>query len=466
MEVTYLKPEKLEITKLNTLIVLLKKGTISSQQKKVLGKHFTEVLRHSKLEEFLNVNSSVFFYPQKEDSAIYKIVLINCDLNTNFQKFLKFHATEKNIGVLLLGNNDQIFTEKLIKDFYSTNYSYKASEKRGDVKNVYFFSTKNLTKIISQSVLTSTYVQTAKKLSDTPANLLTPKIFAQTAKALASKHNLKIQVLGEKEMTKLGMGGILSVTSGSNQEAQLIILELNPKAKKTVALVGKGITFDSGGISLKLAKTIYEMKHDMSGGAAVLATVLAASKLKIPYRVVGIIAASENLPSGNATKPGDVVTTLSGKTVEVLNTDAEGRMVLCDALTYVQKYYSPSAIIDIATLTSAMMVSLGSDITGVFGNSEKFNKQLLAAAKISNENFHFMPLHAKYKEDLKSKVADLPNVGKQRSDAIFAALFLQEFIENKTPWLHLDIAGTAWNNKGATGASIPTLINLLKNLKI
>jgi leucyl aminopeptidase len=249
------------------------------------------------------------------------------------------------------------------------------------------------------------------------------------------------------------------------------VLDYNPGKKKTIALAGKGITFDSGGISLKLVKTIYEMKHDMAGGAAVLAAVLGAAALKVPYRVVGAIAASENLPSGTALKPGDVVKTYSGKTVEVLNTDAEGRLVLCDALTYLQKHYQPNLLIDVATLTSAMIISLGNDINGAFGTSAKINQQLLKAAGLAGENFHFMPLHPAYKNELNSEVADLRNIGKQRSDAIFAALFLQSFIENNTPWLHLDIAGTeqvaglnTLFKEVVNAASVKLLVRMTKKL--
>lgn len=430
-----------------------------------------EIQRHAKLEE-LEKNGNLHFYPalKKGTTGPKKIILIGKD----FDSLNSSLAKAKTVGIVFEKNAKETFIEQLILKIGAAGYDPKIIDNE---KELTIFGNKKISAAIQKAQTIAESINLVKRLSNTPANLMTPGTLETEAKTLAKTYGLKFQSLGEKEMEKLSMGGILGVSRGSDEEAKLIVVEYNParfalrsmaggpKAKKTIALVGKGITFDSGGISIKHSKGMSEMKHDMTGGACVLALVAAASKAGLPYRVIGVVAATENLPSGKALKPGDVITSHSGKTIEVLNTDGEGRLVLSDALSYVQKNYQPKLIVDIATLTSGIIVSLGNDITGAFGNNAKINSQLLKAASEAGENFHFMPLHEKYRKELTSKVADLQNVGKQRSDAIFAALFLQEFVEKKTPWLHLDIAGTAWNGQGATGAIMPTLIKFLEKLK-
>jgi leucyl aminopeptidase len=266
-------------------------------------------------------------------------------------------------------------------------------------------------------------------------------------------------------MEKLGMGALLAVSRGSRQPPKLIVLEYpggQPK-ESPIALVGKGITFDAGGISLKSAENMDEMKYDMCGGACVLGTMLTVAELGLPLNLVGVIPACENLPDGNAIKPGDIVKTMSGKTVEILNTDAEGRLILCDALTYTQRF-NPKLVIDLATLTGACLVALGRHATGLFANDDGLANALLEAGEFSLDRAWRLPLWEEYQEQLKSNFADLANVGGREGGAITAASFLSRFAEKFT-WAHLDIAGTAWtsgrDNKGATGRPIPLLAQFL-----
>jgi leucyl aminopeptidase len=305
----------------------------------------------------------------------------------------------------------------------------------------------------------------AKDLANLPGNICTPSYLAEQAGKLAELYpKLKCTVLEEKDMAELGMGALLAVARGSRQPPKLIVLEYQGGLQDPpLALVGKGITFDSGGVSLKPAENMDEMKYDMCGGASVLGTFLAAAELNLPLNLVGVIPACENLPDGNAIKPGDIVKTMAGKTVEILNTDAEGRLILCDALTYVQRF-TPKAIVDIATLTGACVVALGKHASGLFTNDDKLANALLKAGEVSLDRVWRLPLWEDYQEQLKSNFADFANVGGREAGAITAASFLGRFTE-KFSWAHLDIAGTAWiggkDNKGATGRPIPLLVQFL-----
>jgi len=310
----------------------------------------------------------------------------------------------------------------------------------------------------------------AKDLGNSPGNICTPQYLATQASKLAGKYpNLKATIYSEAQMRKMGMNSLLSVASGSTVPAKLIVLEYRgTKQQKSspIALVGKGVTFDSGGISLKPGAAMDEMKYDMMGAASVLATLQAVAELKLPIHLVVVIPATENMPSGQATKPGDIVQSMSGQTIEILNTDAEGRLILCDALTFVQKQYKPKCIIDVATLTGAILVSLGKLLTGAFTNNDSLISQLKAAAENSNDKIWQMPMLDIYQSALKSNFADMANIGDRYAGSITAACFLARFIENDTPWIHLDIAGTAWNSgdaKGATGRPVPLLLEFLKN---
>ncbi|HVH20736.1 MAG TPA: leucyl aminopeptidase, partial [Myxococcota bacterium] len=291
---------------------------------------------------------------------------------------------------------------------------------------------------------------------------------------LGRELGLRVRVLDVPAMKKLGMGGILAVGGGSANPPRLIALEYQPPgkkgrgARKPVALVGKGITFDSGGISIKPSAGMDEMKHDMSGAAAVIGTLRAAALLELETPVVGVIGAAENMPSATAYRPGDVVTTMAGKTIEVLNTDAEGRVVLADALHYARTTWKPDAIIDLATLTGAMVVALGAWATGLFGNNAKLIELVRAAGDATGERAWPMPLLDAHKEEIRSEIAEIKNTGGRPAGSSTAAAFLWHFVGD-TPWVHLDIAGTAWTSKpgpiqrkGATGVGVRLLVELLR----
>lgn len=306
----------------------------------------------------------------------------------------------------------------------------------------------------------------AKDLGNLPGNICTPSYLAEQAQRLADRfQTLRAEILGPKEMEKLGMGALLSVARGSHQEPRLISLQYQGAAAgghHPYALVGKGITFDSGGISLKPGQAMDEMKFDMCGAASVFGTLQAIAELALPINVVGVVAASENLPGGNASKPGDIVTTLSGQTVEILNTDAEGRLVLCDALTYTERF-EPEAIVDLATLTGACIVALGHHAHGLLGNQPTLVHELLAAGNSAGDRAWELPLWDEYQEQLKSNFADMANIGGRDAGTITAACFLSRFTK-KQRWAHLDIAGTAWKSgeqKGATGRPVPLLVQYL-----
>ncbi|MEA3194733.1 MAG: leucyl aminopeptidase [Betaproteobacteria bacterium] len=301
----------------------------------------------------------------------------------------------------------------------------------------------------------------AKTLGNLPPNVCTPAYLADEAKKLARQFKLGVEVLERADMQKLGMGALLAVASASHQPPKLIVLRYNGAAKsvKPIALVGKGITFDTGGISLKPAGEMDEMKFDMSGAGSVLGAIRALAGMKAPVNVVGVIPTCENMPGGQATRPGDVVTTLSGQTVEILNTDAEGRLILCDALEYAARF-NPEVVIDIATLTGACVIALGHVATGLFANDQKLADEIRAAGEDAFDRVWQLPLWEEYQEQLRSNFADFANIGGRPGGAITAASFLARFTR-KFRWAHLDIAGTAWKSgreKGSTGRPVPLLV--------
>ena len=307
----------------------------------------------------------------------------------------------------------------------------------------------------------------AKDLGNLPGNICTPTYLAAKALALGKAHkSIKTTVLEEKDMQKLGMGSFLSVTRGSEQPAKLVTMEYHgaDKKQKPVVLVGKGITFDSGGISLKPGAEMDEMKYDMCGAASVLGTMQAIAEMGLKLNVVGVIPACENLPSGKATKPGDIVTSMSGQTIEILNTDAEGRLILCDALTYSAKF-QPDTVIDIATLTGACVIALGHVVSGLFSSEDKLAQELLEAGEQTHDRAWQLPLWEDYQPLLDSNFADMQNIGGRAGGTITAACFLSRFTKDYR-WAHLDIAGTAWKSgkdKGATGRPVPLLTQYLIN---
>jgi leucyl aminopeptidase len=301
-------------------------------------------------------------------------------------------------------------------------------------------------------------------LGNLPPNICTPTYLGEQAKKLAKQYGFKVEVLEKAEIEKLGMGSFLGVAQGSIEPPRLIVLQYlkGKKSQKPVVLVGKGITFDTGGISLKPGAEMDEMKYDMCGAASVLGTFKAIGEMKLAINAVGIIPTCENMPDAGAIKPGDILTSMSGQTIEVLNTDAEGRLILCDALTYAERF-EPSAVVDIATLTGACVIALGHHPSGLFSNKDALAKELLEAGEISHDRAWHMPLWDDYQHQLDSNFADMANIGGRAGGSITAACFLSRYAK-KYDWAHLDIAGTAWKSgkeKGGTGRPVPLLTTFL-----
>ena len=306
----------------------------------------------------------------------------------------------------------------------------------------------------------------ARELGNLPGNICTPEYLATHAKKLAGEHDsLEVDVLDEAQMRELGMGCLLSVAAGSVEEARLIVLrhQGGSAAEKPVILLGKGITFDTGGISLKPGLAMDEMKFDMCGAASVMGAMAAAAELQLPVNLIGMAATAENMPGGRATKPGDIVTSMAGKTVEILNTDAEGRLVLCDALTYAERF-NPACVIDIATLTGAAVATFGHEANALLGNDQQLMDELLQCGRDCLDRAWQLPLWDEYQKQLDSNFADMANIGGKLAGTITAACFLSRYAE-AFPWAHLDIAGSAWlangARKGATGRPVPLLMEFL-----
>jgi leucyl aminopeptidase len=317
---------------------------------------------------------------------------------------------------------------------------------------------------VRQGVAISAGMALARDLGNLPGNICTPGYLADQARELEHQYGVKTTVLEREDMEKLGMGALLSVARGSRQPPKLITIEYKggKDDEPPVALVGKGLTFDAGGISIKPAAAMDEMKYDMCGAASVLGSIKAACELKLPINIVGVIPSSENLPDGDANKPGDIVTSMSGQTIEVLNTDAEGRLILCDALTYTERFH-PAAVVDIATLTGACVIALGNHASGLMGNNEQLVRELLNAGRYTWDRAWQMPIWDDYQKQLDSNFADMANIGGREGGAITAACFLARYTK-KFKWAHLDIAGTAWLSgkaKGGTGRPVPLLTTWL-----
>ena len=362
-----------------------------------------------------------------------------------------------------------MIARSIIEASYQYNNGSKSKE-GSKLKSVTFWcadktDASKAKKSLSYGAAVGLGMNTARQLGNLPANSCTPSYLATQATNLAkSCDKLTTKVLSEAEMKKLKMGSLLSVTAGTDEPAKLIVMEYKGgKAKqKPTVLVGKAVTFDSGGISLKPGAAMDEMKFDMCGGASVFGVMTALADLKLPVNVVGIVPAVENMPSGKATKPGDVVTSMSGQTIEILNTDAEGRLILCDALTYAGKF-KPETVIDIATLTGACVMALGSHASGLLSNNDELAEQLLGSGVHSGDRAWRFPLWDEYDQQLKSNFADMANIGGPKAGTITAGCFLSRFTKEYR-WAHLDIAGTAWNSgteKGATGRPVPLLMGFL-----
>lgn len=319
---------------------------------------------------------------------------------------------------------------------------------------------------IKQGQAIANGISYTKDLANLPGNICTPSYLARQAKALQKTHNIKTTILDEVEMKRKKMGSLLSVSHGSREPAKLIVMQYKggKRGENPLVLVGKGLTFDAGGISIKPAAAMDEMKYDMCGGASVFGALRAVADLQLKINLVGIVPSSENLPDGAANKPGDIVTSMAGKTIEILNTDAEGRLILCDALTYAERF-KPAAVVDIATLTGACVIALGQHASGLFSNNEKLAQQLLAAGEAAGDRAWQLPLWDDYTKQLKSNFADLANIGGRGAGAVTAACFLKQFT-TKYKWAHLDVAGTAWkssNPKGASGRPVALLVEFIMN---
>lgn len=370
-------------------------------------------------------------------------------------------STEQSILQAILKISDQ--------DYQYTTTKKAPKTKQAKLSKVIFHvekNTKALNQILSQGKATAAGMAVTKQLGNLPANICTPTHVAKQAQAMA-KGDAKLQckVLSEAEMKKLKMNTLLSVSAGSSEPAKLVCLDYKggKKGDKPIVLVGKGVTFDSGGISLKPGNAMDEMKYDMCGAATVMGVFKAITTLKLKLNVVGIMPCTENMPGSKATKPGDVITSMSGQTVEVLNTDAEGRLILSDALTYAGRF-KPKAVIDIATLTGAMVVALGHHTTGIMGNDDKLVQQLVAAGANVQDLAWQLPMGDHYDEMIKTNFADMANIGSGGAGSITAAQFLGRFTKDYQ-WAHMDIAGTAWvgggESKGATGRPVPLLTQYL-----
>ncbi|MDN3512942.1 MAG: leucyl aminopeptidase [Candidatus Brocadia sp.] len=381
------------------------------------------------------------------------------------------------IDILPTGNEwYQAYIEGTLLTLYKyQRYKYVPPEERQEITALtLLLSNKDALKPARDAVRDGQIIADAvcfvRDLVNTPAQDKTPAVLADEAKQLAREPGIQCKVLSRPELKKLGMGGLLAVAQGSVQPPKFIILEYNARAKNqdTIVLVGKGITFDSGGICLKQAKDMDQMKSDMSGGAAVMGAIKAIAKMKLPQRIVGLIPCTENMPGGSAIKPGDIVKFYSGKTAEVVNTDAEGRLILADALAFAERY-RPVAVIDLATLTGSCVVALGNVVTGMMGNNEELKKRVKIAGEKSWERVWELPLWEEYQEQIKSDIADIRNIGGPYAGAITAACFLSKFTE-KYPWVHLDIAGTSWcdknsayTQKGASGVGVRLLVQLVQD---
>jgi len=369
--------------------------------------------------------------------------------------------------------NVQWTTRQLIEIFNDAIYQYKETKPSQKttlvLKNIQINvaqQEKSLAETgLKQGVAIAQGIELTKLLADLPGNICTPSYLAEKAVNIASNvDKMSAEILEESDMEALGMGSLLSVSRGSRQPAKLIVLNYQGASKdsKPVVLVGKGLTFDAGGISLKPGAGMDEMKYDMCGGASVLGTMQAAAAMDLKINVVALVPTSENMPDGDANKPGDVVTSMAGLTIEILNTDAEGRLILCDALTYAKKF-DPEVVIDLATLTGACLVALGRVPSGILGNDDALCDDLISASETACDSLWRLPIWEEYHEQLKSNFADLANIGGRDAGTITAACFLSRFTEDFR-WAHLDIAGTAWRtgaNKGATGRPVPLLSQYL-----
>lgn len=436
-------------------------------------------------------NLPLFHLP---NTAFDSILLVGCGKDQNisamgFQKILNsltkalitykiekatIYLTDLNVGNQSMAWKVKQIVENMQDGLYRFDFFKSEKEPAITLKSIVIHlndkkQMKDCKESVAQGRAIANAVTFTKNLANLPSNICTPTFLAIQAKDLTKQHkSLSIKVIDEKEMSKLGMGAILAVSQGSAEAAKMICLEYKggPKNQKPIVFIGKGVTFDTGGNSLKPPDSMVGMKYDMCGAATVLGIIKACAELKLPLNVVGIAVAVENMPGGTAYKPEDIVTTMSGQTVEVISTDAEGRLVLSDALTYCERYH-PDTVIDIATLTGAVVIALGFHATGLLSNHDPLADELIQAGEESNDRAWQLPLWEQYQEQIKSPFADMANVGGRPAGTITAACFLSRFAR-KFHWAHLDVAGTAammmgTNERKATGRPIPMLMQYLIN---
>ena len=395
-------------------------------------------------------------------------------ITTAFKALKSTSATDVAIAVSGTTAKELAFkVEQAVIGAICSAYRYTAT-KKSDTKNVgkaltFVINGKHDEKALKIAIKNGEAIgegmSLTRNLGDLPPNIATPAYLANTAKELAKAYKFKCTILEKKDMEKLGMNTLLSVSKGSYLPPKFVVLEHNGGKKGTapVVLVGKGITFDTGGISIKPSAEMDEMKYDMCGAGSMLGVMKTVGMMKLPLNVVMLVPTCENMPGGNATRPGDIVKSMSGQTVEILNTDAEGRLILCDALTYAERF-KPACVVDAATLTGAIVIALGHVTTGIFANDDKLGAELVEAGNTAHDKAWLLPMGEEYDEGLKSNFADIPNIGAGRAGgSITAACFLARFT-GKYKWAHMDIAGTAWHsgaNKGATGRPVPLLAKFL-----
>ncbi len=376
-----------------------------------------------------------------------------------------------------LGDAVQAGVEGAVLSLWDAN-KYQTSDKEEKIIEQLIVATvegdsQELAKGVERGQVLAEAANLAREIINEPSNIMTPTELARQAEEVAQKYGLEIDVLDEARMKELGMGALLGVSQGSAEPAKMIVLTYTPSAApandEVIAIVGKGVTFDTGGISIKPADGMEKMKYDMAGGATTIAAMRAIAQLKPAINVIGIVPAVENMPSGRAQRPGDVVRSMAGKTIEVINTDAEGRLILCDAVSYAIKL-GATKIVDLATLTGAVSIALGDIYVAVLGNDQQWIDDVINAGKASGEKIWQLPLDREYRDQIKSDIADIKNVGGRKAGTITGAYFIREFVGD-TPWAHLDIAGTAWNDSskpylsvGPTGVCVRTLVNLVSKM--
>ena len=425
---------------------------------------------HRTIDDFKNNVQILFFGLGDKDK--YSPLTLNKSIKAIISKIKDIHVTNISINTdNIISKRNNVTLELLVTyledSFYK--YIYKKEKKKSKIKSCNLISNKIFPRkafitSVTNGKAISNGIKLAKDLGNTPPNICNPTFLSNEAIKLKKiNKKLKVTVINEAKMKSMGMGSLLSVSQGSKEPAKLVAIEYMPvKNKQPIVLVGKGITFDTGGISLKPSPNMDEMKYDMSGAGSVLGTMKALAEMNINKNVIGIIACAENMPGSQATRPGDVYTSMSGLTIEILNTDAEGRLVLCDALTYSRKY-KPKYMIDMATLTGACLVGLGKYPSGLFTNDQKLAELIKKSADKTGDRVWQLPLYDDYFEELKTNFADIQNIGGRYGGAITAAAFLAKFTDG-VKWAHLDIAGTAWEvgkNKGSTGRPVSLLIDFV-----